>query len=80
MVYTFLIGCLLGALFTYLLIMSIPSPNIDWRETILPKLTCAICGKQVAPVEFTMHGGLCEDCFEERHGYSHRTSKLEVIK
>lgn len=69
-----IIGLILGGLFSYLLIMSIPSPKIDWRETILPKLTCAGCDKRVAPVEFTLHGGLCEDCFKEIHGYNHSST------
>ena len=69
-----ILGLILGALLMYFGIMAIPQPEIDWRETVLLKLTCCVCGKLVAPVEFTLHGGLCEGCFKERHGYNHSST------
>ena len=74
-----ILGLILGALFAYLGIMAIPQPETDWREHMLTQLTCYDCNKLVAPVEFTLHGGLCENCFKERHGYNH-SSAPKVIE
>ena len=81
MIDVFVMGFVFGGLVVYLLITLICSqPDPNWRETMLLQLTCFDCGKLVAPVEFSMHGGLCEDCFEKRHGYSYRTSASKVNK
>ena len=70
MIDSFIMGVFVGGVFTYLLLMSWPDKGIDWRETVLSKLTCADCDKQVALLEFQLHGGLCEECFKKRHGYN----------
>jgi len=81
MIEVFFMGLFFGGLMVYLVIMmacSKPDPN--WRETMLLQLTCYDCDEVVAPVEFAMHGGLCEDCYEKRHGYNYRSSKPKANK
>ena len=80
MIVALLLGFTLGSFFIFFLMSSIPESQINWRETLLRQLSCNDCNKLVSPLEFTFHGGLCESCFEKRHGYSYRTSVTKANK